>query len=194
MEKDKDSGADRLAEREIARRFYQHVSKEQEAVMLAVTLAVCALPMLLGVRLWDSIPELVHTGLIGPNGADDSLPRAAVVFALPGLMCLLDLITHVQLMVSRRRMTLPKTHIRLMGRWGFPVLSIFFCGIVILRSAGTATPWPLLALCALGLALMLLGSRLWDSAHRLAGVFLLIAGYLTVTAAFLMDVSGHVSN
>lgn len=190
MEKNSDSGA----ERSIAQQFGQHVSIEKGAAVLAVTLAVCALPMLLGVRLWDSIPEMVHTGLTGPNGADDSLPRAAVVFALPGLMCLLDLINHVQLMVSQRRMTLPKTHIRLMGRWGFPVLSVFFCGIVILRSAGMGIPLPFLALCALGLALMLFGSHRWDGVHRLGGILLLATGFLTVTAAFLLDVSGHVSH
>ena len=36
--------------------------------------------MILGVRYWDQIPEIVETGLIGPGGKDDSLPRWAVAF------------------------------------------------------------------------------------------------------------------
>ena len=171
----------RQAEAESARRF--GVPRGKEAVLLAVTLAVCALPMLSGVRLWDSIPETVPTGLIGPDGRDDSLPRAAVVFALPGLMCLLNLITHVQLLASQRRAALPKAHVRLMGRWGFPVLSLFFCGGVILHSAGGGFSPAFLALCALGLGLMLLGSRLWD--RRVARVFLLAAGLLAAAGGML---------
>lgn len=175
----------RQAELESIRLFGRHVSREKGAVLLAVTLAVCALPMLLGLRQWDSIPEMVSTGLIGPDGRDDSLPRAAVVFVLPGLMCLLNLITHVRLLVSQRRMTLPKPYIRLMGRWGFPVLSLFFCGGVILYSAGGGFSPTFLALCALGLGLMVLGSHLWE--RRFVRVLLLAAGFLAAAGGILAD-------
>ena len=159
------------------------VSREKGAVLLAVTLAVCALPMLLGVRLWEHIPEMVSTGLTGPDGKDDSLPRAAVVFVLPGLMCLLNGITHVQLLVSQRRLTPPKPYIRLMGRWGFPGLSLFFCGGVILYSAGRGFSPAFLALCALGLGLMVLSSRLWE--RRFVRVVLLAAGLLSAVGGML---------
>lgn len=161
----------------------RHVSREKGAVLLAVTLAVCALPMFLGIRLWDSIPATVSTGLIGPDGKDDSLPRAAVVFVLPGLMCLLNLITHVRLWMSQRRMTPPKPYIRLMGRWGFPVLSLFFCGGVTLYSAGGGFSPVFVALCALGLGLMLLGCRLWE--RRAVCFFLLAAGFLAAAGGML---------
>ena len=116
----------RQAEIEGARLFGKHVSKTKGRLLLAVTLAACALPVILGVRLWEEIPEIVPTGLIGADGKDDSLPRAAVVFGLPGLMCLLDLLAHIQLLVNQRRMTVPKPHVRLVGRWGFPIISVLF--------------------------------------------------------------------
>lgn len=168
---------------ENARLYGRPVSWEKGAVLLAVTLVVCALPMLLGIRLWNSIPETVSTGLTGPDGADDSLPRAAVVFVLPGLMCLLNLITHVQLLVSQRRMTPPRPYIRLMGRWGFPILSLFFCGGVILYSAGRGFSPAFLIPCALGLGLMLLGCHLWR--RRMIRVFLLAAGLLIAAGGML---------
>ena len=35
----------------------------------------CALPVILGVRYWDQIPETVETGLIGGNGAGALNPQ-----------------------------------------------------------------------------------------------------------------------
>ena len=154
--------ASRQAEIEGARLFGKHVSKTKGRLLLAVTLVCCALPVILGLRLWEEIPEVVETGLIGMDGKDDSLPREAVVFALPGLMCLLDLLAHYQLLVNQRRMTIPKAHVRLVGRWGFPIISVLFCGGMMLQSAGRAWDLPFVAPCALGLLLLLLGSHIWD--------------------------------
>ena len=154
--------ASRQAEMEGARLFGKHVSETKGRLLLAVTLVCCALPVGLGLRLWEEIPEIVETGLIGMDGRDDSLPRAAVVFALPGLMCVLDLLAHYQLMANQKRMTVPKAHVRLVGRWGFPIISVLFCGGMILQSAGRAWDLPFVAPCVLGLLLLLLGSHMWD--------------------------------
>lgn len=152
----------RQAEMEGARRFGKHVSRTKGRLLLAVTLVCCALPVLLGLRLWQEIPEIVETGLIGMDGKDDSLPRWAVVFALPGLMCVLDLLAHYQLLVNQRRMTMPKAHVRLVGRWGFPIISVLFCGGMMLQSAGRTWDLPFVAPCVLGLLLLLLGSHMYD--------------------------------
>lgn len=122
----KKTAEERQVEIESARIFGKHVSREKGYLLLAVTLVACALPMVLGVRMWDQIPEIVPSGLIGANGEDDSLPRWVVVFGLSGLMCLLNLITHVQLMINQKRMTIPSPQVRLVGRWGFPVISVIF--------------------------------------------------------------------
>lgn len=77
--------------------FGKHLSPEKQRALLIVTLTACALPMILGVRMWDRIPEIVETGLIGPGGQDDSLPRWAVALLLPGLMCLLEAVAQFML-------------------------------------------------------------------------------------------------
>jgi hypothetical protein len=46
--------------------------------------------MLLGLRLWELIPPVVQTGLVSAEGLDDSMPRAVLVFGVPGLFCLLQ--------------------------------------------------------------------------------------------------------
>lgn len=208
----KKTAQERQVEIETARIFGRHVSKEKGYLLLAVTLVACALPMVLGVRMWDQIPEIVPSGLIGPNGKDDSLPRWVVVFGLPGLMCLLDLITHVQLMINQKRMTMPSPQVRLLGRWGFPIISVIFCSGMVMEASGAekALPLTLLTPCILGLLLLILGAHMWDcpkdarvalrfsfciddaawrSVHRFAGWLWLAAGLLLIAQAMITATS-----
>lgn len=208
--KKKKTAEELAAEREGARLFGKHVSKQKAGVLLVATLIACALPMVLGIRLWNEIPEIVSSGLIGMDGKDDSLPRAAVVFALPGLMCLLNLICHGQLYGYQKRMEVPPAKFRLVGRWGFPVISVLFCSGMILQSAGRpALSLSFVTPCVLGLLLMMLGGHMWDcpqdakialrfsftensepawrAVHRFAGWLWLAAGLLVIAETMVIS-------
>lgn len=156
------SAAMREAEIAGAKFLGKQVSKEKARALLIVTLIACALPMLLGARLWSEIPEIVPSGFIGSNGKDDSIPRWVVAFGLPGFMCLMNLIAHGQLMANQKRMTIPKPYVRLMGRWGFPLISVLFCSGMILQSSGGDLTLPFVTPCVLGLLLLFLGGHMWD--------------------------------
>jgi len=193
--------------------FGKHVSKEKGRLLLVATLLACAMPMLIGVRMWENIPEIVESGLITADGKDDSIPRWMVVFGLPGLMCILDLIAHMQLLWHQKRMTLPAAHIRLMGRWGFPILSVIFCTGMVFQSMGQ-TPLQLAVVTpsVLGLVLMMLGAHVfdcpkdsqislrfsftmkseqsWNAVHRFAGWCWLAAGLVIIAAVMLIDGAG----
>lgn len=192
---------DRKAEMEAARVFGKHVSRQKAWLLAAVTTVAAALPMALGLRYWNAIPEMVRTGLILATGEDDSLPRYIVVFGLPGLMCVLNVICHGQLLYNQNRMTVPPTPVRLLGRWGFPVLSVICCSCMTLQSADQPIGMAFLTPCVLGLALLLLGAHMWDcprtsqlglrfsftksdedwrTVHRFAGWTYLAAGLLVL--------------
>ncbi|MET0016829.1 SdpI family protein [Oscillibacter sp.] len=160
--KNQQTAAEREAEIAGAKLFGRQVSKEKALALLIATLIACALPMILGARLWNDIPEIVSSGLIGSNGKDDSIPRWVVAFGLPGFMCLMDLIAHGQLMANQKRMTIPKPAVRLMGRWGFSIISVLFCSGMILQSSGGDLTLPFVTPCVLGLLLMMLGGHMWD--------------------------------
>lgn len=190
---------------EAARLFGKHVSKQKGLLLFAVTSIACLLPIILGIRFWEQIPEIVETGLIGTSGKDDSLPRAVLVFGIPGLMWLLNLICHAQLALYQRRMMVPPTPVRLIGRWGFPILSTLFASGAILEGAGLSFTAPFAVSCISGLFLLLLGSHVlgcskdtavalhlpfieksdtvWNTTHRIAGVVWLIAGLLLLLYA-----------
>jgi hypothetical protein len=120
----------------------------------------------------------------------------------------LDLIAHVQLTLYQKRMELPPTHIRFMGRWGFPIISVLFCSGMVMEAIGAETVLPLsfAAPCVLGLVLMVLGSHMWDcpreskvalrfsfiqtddqwrAVHRFAGLLWLVVGLLVIVDAML---------
>ncbi len=201
----KELARERQAQEEAARLFGKHVSRDKAYLLMGATTLACAMPMLLGMRLWDEVPDLVPTGLKLASGVDDSLPRGIVVFGMAGLMCILNLICHVQLWNNQKKMTLPKAPVRIVGRWGFPFLSVIFCSGLILQSAGRPFGLPFISQALLGLLLMYLGGHMWDcpkdsklalrfsftergdswqKVHRFAGWTWLIAGLLVL--AFLM--------
>lgn len=160
--KNRQSAMEREAEIAAAKLLGKQISKEKAAALLIATLIACALPMLLGARLWNSIPEVVPSGLIGSGGKDDSIPRWVVAFGLPGFMCLMNLIGHGQLMANQKRMTMPKPYVRLVGRWGFSLISVLFCSGMILQSTGADLTLPFVTPCVLGLLLIILGGHMWD--------------------------------
>ena len=218
MSKKKKNAAqiDRETEIQSAKIFGKHVSEEKGKVLLLLTLLACAAPALAGVRLWNAIPEIYETGLIGANGEDDSLPRWAIVFVIPALMCLLNFLCHNQLRMSQKRMVLPKAHFRLVGRWGFPIISVLFAGGLVREAAGlTALAMTYLTPCVLGLGLMILGANMYDckedslvslnfsflqnnpilrkEVHRFAAWAWLLAGLAAIVMAMLSDLAGMIA-
>ena len=200
-------GLTRSQERAASRFFGKHVTPEKAIVTLVFSLLVSAAPMLLGLRLWNEIPSVVETGLIGPGGEDDSLPRAVLVFGIPGLMCVLNLICHVQLWLHQKAQRVPPASVRLLGRWSLPVISVLLSSFWILRAAGESTDPVFFLPCMLGLLLILSGSHFfdcppgsraafrlasiryreeaWRKTHRAAGVCWMLAGLIVLLGRFL---------
>ena len=198
----------REQEREASRYFGKHVTLAKAAVSLCFALLTAASPMLLGLHLWEQIPEIVETGLTGINGEDDSLPRAVLVFGVPGLMCVLTLICHGQLWLHQKAERLPPTPIRITGRWSIPVISVLLCSFWLRRAAGQPTEFSDFLPCLLALVLILLGAHFfdcprdsqvafrfrsiehweipWQKTHRLAGVCWMLAGLQLLVFYFLL--------
>lgn len=204
---------DRDVEIQGAKAFGKHVSKEKGRALLIVSMLACAAPTVMGVRLWAAIPALYETGIITANGQDDSLPRWAIVFVIPGLMCLLNFLCHNQLRMSQEKMVLPKVYFRLVGRWGFPIISALFAGGLIREAAGlTPLKMTYLTPCVLGLGMMILGAQMYDcredaflalkysfmqgnavlhrDVHRFAARVWLAVGLVAVVAAQLGEMAG----
>lgn len=197
-------------EKQKALLFGKHVSKEKAIVLLIVTSIACALPLLTGLRLWDSIPEMISSGRTLPNGKEDAIPRWALVYVMPGFFLLLNLITHIQLAYHQKKMIVPPSHIRLMGRWGFSVLSVLFCSGMVFKSVGQDMFQSTVVIpAAMGLLLAIAGSHMfdcqfnskislgfladlkdeqsWKKVHRFAGYCWMAAGIVIIAMAMAAD-------
>ena len=58
---------------------------------LIITSVICLLPILLGIALWDSLPDSMAIHFNINNQPDNSAPKGLVVFGLPILMMLLQI-------------------------------------------------------------------------------------------------------
>ena len=201
-------GLTREQEREATRYFGRHVTPAKALVSLCFSLLTAASPMLLGLHLWKQIPEIVETGLTTVGGEDDSLPRAVLVFGLPGLMCVLTLICHGQLWLHQQTELLPPAPIRITGRWSIPVISVLLCSFWHRRAAGLQAELSFFLPCLLALLLILLGAHFfdcprdsqiafrfpsilhwetpWRETHRLAGVCWMLAGLQLLVFYFVL--------
>ena len=201
-------GLTREQEREATRYFGRHITPVKALVSLCFALLTAASPMLLGLHLWKQIPEIVETGLTTVGGEDDSLPRAVLVFGLPGLMCVLTLICHGQLWLHQKTERLPPAPIRITGRWSIPVISVLLCSFWHRRAAGLQAELSFFLPCLLALLLILLGAHFfdcprdsqiafrfpsilhwetpWRETHRLAGVCWMLAGLQLLVFYFVL--------
>ena len=199
-------GLTRDQERAASRVFGRHVSPEKALVSAVAATLCCLAPILLGLRLWDRIPPTVQTGLIGPEGKDDSLPRAVLVYGVPGLFAVLTLICHGQLWLHQRIERVPPTPVRLLGRWTIPVVAVLLSNFWMLRAAGEAVSGERFLPCILALFLLLAGARLfgctreqklafhfkrieyrenaWRMTHRWGGGAWMAAGLLLLAVYF----------
>ena len=194
---------------DLVRRLGKHVSSPKALALLCVTTLACLCPMLLALRFWSAVPVLIETGLIGVNGQDDSLPRWALFFLIPGLFCLLNLICHGQLWLNQQRMTLPKPPVRIFGRWFFPIISAPLTYFWTLRAAKLSPTVYAYLPILLGLGLLLLGARsfdcprdawaplrfssaecsdaVWAKSHVAAAFVYFAAGLVCIAGAMLAD-------
>lgn len=155
-------GLTRDQERAASRVFGRHVSPEKALVSAVAATLCCLAPILLGLRLWERIPPMVQTGLIGPEGKDDSLPRAVLVYGVPGLFAVLTLICHGQLWLHQRTERVPPTSVRILGRWTIPAISVPLSLFWMVSAAGEATSGETFLPCFFALFLLLVGAHLFD--------------------------------
>lgn len=198
----------RRQEQEASRRLGHHVSPAKALAAAVATTLCCALPMLLGLRLWQLIPAIVETGLTDLNGNDDSMPRAVLVFGVPGLGCVLNGIVHGQLWLHQRAEKIPPTPVRLLGRWSLSPITLLLSAYWMLGAAGQGMDAGFVLVCVLGLLLLFLGGHFfdcprdarlafrlprlrwtdsrWQLMHRIAGLCWMLAGLLLPALLFTL--------
>ncbi len=168
--------------------------------------AAILLPVLVGILLWNYLPEQLPTHW-GPNGAPDHYSsRAFAVFALPAFL----LAVHwLGLFVTSKDPKNKDQNRKVFGLvwWICPVISAFVGSISYTDALGVSLPVGTIAFVLIGILFVFVGNYMpkckqnytigikitwtlndeenWNATHRIAGKTWVIGGILCILFAFL---------
>ncbi len=179
---------------------------KQNNVIALATSVVCLLPIILGLLLWDQLPDqlIIHWDAAGePNGY---VPKVLGVFGLPLLMCGLNLFLQFGLRTDPKIENASKTLV-LLSKWIIPVLTLILMPVTLFASMGAEIPVQVIVPIFLGVLLIAIGNYLpkskqsytvgirlpwtlnseenWNRTHHLAGYLWILGGVLLLLCAFL---------
>ena len=173
---------------------------------MALTTAICLLPMLAGLALYSRLPEQmpVHFALDGtPNGWTD---RPWAVFGIPCFMAAINLTLHIALDADQKRANMSAA-LKSVSLWLIPVLSAVCYGLTIGAALGYPTHIEIIVPALVGALFVLAGNYLpktkqsytmgirlpwtlhsaenWNRTHRLAGFLWVLGGLILLGCALL---------
>lgn len=171
------------------------------------------LPILLGLALWNDLPENMVSHWGGDGVADGSAPKAFIVFGLPLILLALHWLCLLVTSVEQKGKTQnPKIIATLF--WIMPLLSIVISGIIYGVALDVAFPFERLISPVVGLSFVFIGNYLpkttrnrtygiklpwtlgndenWQKTHRMAGKIWVIVGILLVFSVLLPVVTALV--
>lgn len=173
---------------------------------IILTLALTLLPALVGLLLWQRLPDRIptHFGVDDqPNGYSS---RAFAVLGLPGILAALELFCVFATSADPRRRGIDRRMLGLL-LWIIPLMSIGCCGVCYATALGYPVQVGTVLCLLLGAIVTVLGNYMpkcgrnysvgirtrwaledpenWRCTHRLAGFTFSLGGLLTMVLAFL---------
>ena len=103
--------------------------------ILIVTCAVCLLPVLLGLALWERLPEQIAIHFDINNNPDNFGSKAFVVFGLPVLMVILQIVCCIINDVNAQKHG-ERKKFEMANKWIIPVMSIILQTVTFMYSLG----------------------------------------------------------
>lgn len=173
---------------------------------LILTTLICLSPILLGLTLYDRLPEMIptHFDLAGnPNGWSS---RGMAVFGLPAFMAVLNLVCHLaesRLRGEKGRRAAPEIMF-LLTDWLCPVLSLLIVPMCLFEGMGMSVPVGRISMLVVAILFVVMGNYLpkcrpnpymgiklpwtyaseenWYKTHRFGGKVWVVCGLLLIPA------------
>ena len=174
---------------------------------LVITSVIIVLPMLVGLLLWDKLPERVpyHWGINGEVDGWASKPTA--VFLLPALLLVMQWFCILCTGLEPKAKNVTTTKMFGIVLWIIPVLNLFLHVMVWLAAFGRQVNMEVMMPLFMGVLFVVMGNYLpkckqsytmgiklpwtlndegnWNATHRLAGKLWVAGGLLTMLCALL---------
>jgi len=177
--------------------------KNKKTTLLSTLL--CLLPILLGLALYEKLPEQVPIHFDFAGNPDNYAAKAFAVFGLPALMALFNFIMHWGMSRDKKAMEAsPAVMLGITG-WICPLLCNILMPITLFMGMGIEVPITLVASLIVGLTFVIIGNYLpkvkpnrymgiklpwtfaseenWRRTHRFGGFVWVLAGICAILAA-----------
>lgn len=178
--------------------------KEYRKLIIATTL-ITLLPILLGLILWNRLPDTVAVHWGADGQADGWAGKAYAVFGLPCLLAAIHLFAVLFTLNDPRRKNINKKPLMLVF-WLIPVLSLVTNGIVYLTAMGADIDVFVICFVLIGIVFIVFGNYMpklqqnytvgikmpwtlnstenWNRTHRLGGRLFIVGGILMILGGF----------
>ena len=176
---------------------------------LTLTCVITLLPMIVGLILWNRLPETMATHWGANNEANGWSSREFVVFGMPVILMALHLLAVGVTMADPKKRNIGKRMIGILF-WIVPVVSWFAMMTIYLSALGTKMNIGLVANILVGAVFIIVGNYLpknrqnfsvgiklpwtladeenWNKTNRLSGYLFVICGFIFIVNAFFLSI------
>ena len=174
---------------------------------LIITSLVTLVPMLVGICLWDQLPDVMATHFGFDNEPNGWTSKAFTVFGIPSVLVLLQLVAVYTTSKDPRKVFHNNTLMNIVV-WIIPVIAVVVLGITYMYNMEVPVDVGMVCLSVLGVLFMILGNYLpkcrrnyfvgirlpwtlrddanWNYTHRIGGFVFVIMGLIFVVNAFIL--------
>ena len=178
--------------------------------IILLTASITLLPMLMGIALWNRLPEQVATHFDINGVADDWSSKGFAVFGLPLFLLAVHLVCTLATAADPRRQNISDKMFRLV-LWVCPVISLITNCSVYLIALGKEVNIGLICMLLVGVMFIIVGNYLpkcrqnytmgiklpwtladeenWNRTHRMAGWLWMAAGAVFLVVAVVGKMS-----
>jgi uncharacterized membrane protein len=173
---------------------------------LIITTILCLLPIILGIAVYDRLPDQVAIHFDSQGNPDNYLSKALAVFGLPIVMALINLYINFR-MNNDAKVENASSFLRSLSRWIIPLIAIVMIPVSLFLAMDAEIRIPLIATAIAGVIIVIYGNFLpkckynytigirlpwtlnseynWNKTNRFAGYIFVIGGLIFIVNAFL---------
>ncbi len=166
------------------------------------------LPSLIGLILWNDLPDMMNTHWGADGNVDGFAPKAMIVFGLPFILLAFQWLC-ILITVKDPKNKDQNRKVFGLVLWIIPIISVFACGIIYAVALGKSLNLSTLLFSFLGLIFVVVGNYLpkckqnhtigikitwtlaneenWNATHRFGGKVWVIGGLLLMIAGFIPE-------
>ena len=180
----------------------------QNKLKTVVSTLAILLPILVGVILWDKLPETIATHFGADNTANGWNSKGFTVFGIPLVMAALHLFCLVVTSLDPKYKNIGKKPLGMVF-WIIPSVSLVVMSVIYAMALGIKIEVGFVVLLLMGIIFIIMGNVMpkakqnytfgikipwtlndednWNKTHRIAGFCMVIAGLVTLLTAFLQS-------